>query len=458
MLVYVQNHKKSAGNILFEMLVVFLCIKPAIDAGRVASGKVQQVDETVDTLSELTYGKGAETIFEAIPAGIMQTYAILRAERVSKTAVVSLLTACCSISFTSASISYDWDVSPTKRKATPSFYGFIANSARGSTFIWMFLLNLTHIVSKFFAMALLTSIGDTWTTFYFTGDMAVYLVYRAIRGDLRYSPKVPPLLSILISGIARFITKVLTDFTCVVFFRHPLEMGGFYWCLNLLLSQASCFGAVALYTKYGDEGTSVLSFDAVTKVVTCTFTLWLISLLGFFSGIGKRYLHTFYDFASGKQFVVWTFKNATSDYEKILVFKRHSAYWFSIKDELRVWVAENYRDVWMAEKPEWFTDNVLRMIPEDFIPKEELKEIEKAGGLKRKQSIVEAALGIQPVGGAGDGSVTGLLRRLSVGGGPNPARVAPAVASAEAAEPQPAENQLVRRLSLSIPAGGKDTS
>ena len=84
------------------------------------------------------------------------------------------------------------------------------------------------------------------------------------------------------------------------------------------------------------------------------------------------------------------------------------------------------------------------MIPEEFIPKEELKEVEKAGGLKRKQSIVEAALGIQPVGEAGDDSVAGLVRRISVGGGPNPARVVPRVVVAAAAaseeESLPLEN------------------
>ena len=44
----------------------------------------------------------------------------------------------------------------------------------------------------------------------------------------------------------------ISDFAGAVHFRHPLEMGGFYWCLNLALSQASCFVAAKLYKDYAD--------------------------------------------------------------------------------------------------------------------------------------------------------------------------------------------------------------
>ena len=41
-----QNHAKSNWEIIYEVLVVVTCIKPAIDAARVAGGKVQQTNET----------------------------------------------------------------------------------------------------------------------------------------------------------------------------------------------------------------------------------------------------------------------------------------------------------------------------------------------------------------------------------------------------------------------------
>ena len=52
--VSILHKKKSTSNILCEVLGVVLCIKPAIDAARVASGKEQQPDELVDSMSELT--------------------------------------------------------------------------------------------------------------------------------------------------------------------------------------------------------------------------------------------------------------------------------------------------------------------------------------------------------------------------------------------------------------------
>ena len=44
-IVYGQNRRKSVWKILYEVLVVVTCIKPAIDAARVAGGKEQQTDE-----------------------------------------------------------------------------------------------------------------------------------------------------------------------------------------------------------------------------------------------------------------------------------------------------------------------------------------------------------------------------------------------------------------------------
>ena len=150
---------------------------------------------------------------EALPAGTLQMYALLSASKVSKTAVARIATACCSIAFTSASISYDWDTSPTKRKENPNFYGYVKDSpgSRTVTFLCLFLLAFFHVASKFFAITLLTSISGVWAAFYLCGDMAVYLLYKAVRGDLRYWINVPTLLSTLTSVIIRPGLKTVVD-------------------------------------------------------------------------------------------------------------------------------------------------------------------------------------------------------------------------------------------------------
>ena len=47
-MVIIQNHKKSAWAILFEILLVVLCVKPVVDAARVAGGQEKAEDETAD--------------------------------------------------------------------------------------------------------------------------------------------------------------------------------------------------------------------------------------------------------------------------------------------------------------------------------------------------------------------------------------------------------------------------
>jgi len=349
-------------------------------------------------------GKIIEVVIEALPAGILQAYALMRSERPTKTAVLSLFTACSSVAFTSASLSFDLDTSPNKRKDSPTFYGYVKDSprARSATFLCMFLLTLSHLASKFFAIALLASIRRSWVTFYLGGDVVSYLAYKAVRCDLRYQLNLPRALSILASFNQRVLSKIMADFTCVVHFRHPADLGGVYWCMNLVMSQASCFVAAKLYIDHTAGETGSLSQDTITTLLGTSFALWMFSFTGFFASIDKAYLHTFYDIASGKQHVVRSFRNATSDEDRIQVFKRHPSFYRSIADEIKCWVAANYREVWLEEKPEWLTDRVLALIPKEMIPKEEREAItkveeEEVGGSGAKRvSIVEGLLGAPP--------------------------------------------------------------
>ena len=68
-----------------------------------------------------------------------------------------------------------------------------------------------HVTSKFFAIALLTSIKGSWAAFYLCGDMAVYLTYKTVRSDLRYWVDAPPILSILATIVSRPVVKMLVS-------------------------------------------------------------------------------------------------------------------------------------------------------------------------------------------------------------------------------------------------------
>ena len=240
--------------------------------------------------------------------------------------------------------------------------------------------------------------------------------------------------------------KIIVDFTCVVQFRHPNELGGFYWCLNLVLSQASCFVAAKLYIDNvgGGEGTVEKVEDeegkgfppsAVMAVIQAAFALWLASLLGFLVSIDKNYLHTFFDLASAKQHATRKFRAAATDYEKFAIFTVHPSYRssFSIRKEGKEWMSENY-EVFDAEKPEWWTELLISTIPDDFIPKEELKLLDEQGaGGKRKKSVVGLGGRVSFAAGVGEGGaggeegkgLAGVASWLSLGG-KGAAAVAPA--------------------------------
>ena len=79
----------------------------------------------------------------------------------------------------------------------------------------------------------------------------------------------------------------------------------------------------------------------------------------------------------------------------------------------------NY-EVFEAEKPDWWTELLTSTIPDDFIPKVELKALEEEGvDGKRKRSVV-GILGWASFVGEAEaeegGGLAGLARRMSVGG------------------------------------------
>ena len=89
-LAYAQNKKKL--SFFFQDFVAILTgFKPALDAYKVGSGAEQEEHQKLSPLHEMTYFKCAEMIFEAIPASIVQMYALLLAEERKVDALISIL-------------------------------------------------------------------------------------------------------------------------------------------------------------------------------------------------------------------------------------------------------------------------------------------------------------------------------------------------------------------------------
>ena len=228
------------------------------------------------------------------------------------------------------------------------------------------------------------------------GDMCIYLSYKILRRDFRYWLRLKGWFSMISSFPNRIIIKIITDYTLLVQFRHPYELGGIYWSANALLQQLFCFVAVYLYHTYadeeemGDRSVTFLLFDekyvisSLWILASCLFLLSVICVVGFFCLMNRKYWKTFWDTKTGKQFVVYNFENATDDKRKFNVFKKHRSFYLSIEKDIKSWLKKEWAK-WEVDKPEWFTTVAIAEVPADMLPIGVLKKMKDKDG--RRDSI-----------------------------------------------------------------------
>jgi len=108
------------------MLIVLSGTKPGVDAMRVASGAEQSEYNAMDPAMELTVTRCLELVCEAIPGSILQFTAAVRVMQgggtVSNIAVGSIVISALTTGYSSACISFDFDVDPKRRRDDPDFY------------------------------------------------------------------------------------------------------------------------------------------------------------------------------------------------------------------------------------------------------------------------------------------------------------------------------------------------
>ena len=124
-------------------------------------------------------------MFQAIPAGVLQSY-IFIASTVDERSAMALVSIFCSASSTAlmaTSISYDTDISPIKRKQNPLFYGYVPNLGRGKVFSLMLLSNTCHVINKFLSCGLLCATNPSWLLSYLVGDLGLFLLVKIIACD-----------------------------------------------------------------------------------------------------------------------------------------------------------------------------------------------------------------------------------------------------------------------------------
>jgi hypothetical protein len=403
--VWGQNRKLGIKRLVREWIPILLGYKPAVDAYRVATGAKQEVGTALPPMYEMTFMKVIEMFAEAIPGVIIQLMAISTTDKdVSTSAWLSVAVSAITTGFASATISYDWDTDPGKREESPAHYGYIPANAskRAVVFASMLLLSAGMLLIRCTTIVLLGLMGGSWAFLYIGVDLGLYLLVKILRGDFWYWIPFGGNVEVVSSTIIRLIVKIIVDFTSIVQFRHPLEVGGAYWLFGLFLTMGSLPVSIFVTSSYVDEeaiGIASSIANYIIPIITLFFAV-------FFLNIERKYLHTFWSTQTSKDFSMAHFLEGERDEMKFGVLWTSRHHWVSIEGEIKKWVESNWAK-WEEEQPEWFTDVMKAKIPVDFIPVD--------GDARRRESVRRASVDAEAEGGVA-GALRASIRRASVGG------------------------------------------
>jgi hypothetical protein len=391
-LVLSATSKMKKSTRFVEVLFVITCAKPAVDAYRVATDWQTEEEQSIDPLQEMALSKCIETVAEAIPASVLQVFALLKAAKRPKAAIASVVISIATTSFTATVLTFDYDTAPKKRAATPEFYGFIRYESRMLTFALLFFTTALHVVNKVLACGLVAAVNAQLLFAFLAVDTAAFLVVKVLRGDYIYASFRATAFGALGSLFERVFGKFMLDFAGLMQVRHPCEGGGMFWSWSMVTTPLTALAGAYYYNlnSEGLEGTR-LSKETVWIMVGGITAVWLVSFVSLVVICDPDYRHTFYSTMTARQFTIMVFKEAKTDEKKAQIFKRQFHVWRSIEGEVRTWVHGNI-DRWEREKPEWYTKKLVQRIPEEVLTKDELEMLISGGQKvkrKRKSSLLE---------------------------------------------------------------------
>ncbi|GMH93689.1 hypothetical protein TL16_g12697 [Triparma laevis f. inornata] len=373
LIVYFQNRKHPSNGRLFkEILYTLSFSKPGVDAYRVAIGAEHEVGSIMDPKNEMMLTKGLELFTEAIPGALIQTYAFLTGSAQSNAAIFSLVMSIFTASFTATGVSFDKDIDKHSRAHTPDFYGFVPDSAKKKVkvFMSMFLISACQLTAKALACALCAVESSITVAFYLLGEILLFFAYKLLRRDFNYWLPVYGMTGVVLSTLIRINTKTITDFTALMQFRHPYELGGTYWAFTLLSMPVVCFYFGSRYLAYVDSEagkarglTMVLDATQVYGLVGGLLVVQVATFVFFLKNINPKFINTFYSTKSGNDFTKEYFLDHDDDEHKILVLNENRNKWVGIKDDIVKWVNDKIPE-WNESQPEWWNAQKKASIPD----------------------------------------------------------------------------------------------
>jgi hypothetical protein len=368
LIVFYRNRHRGAGEIAKELLIVLSFFKPAVDLRRVMSGL--EVDGApIDTATERSFCKAAETACESVPASIIAMVALLLSGRWNWAPIVSICISWVTTAFKSTSLSFDVDTDRAKRMKNPQFYGIIPYSRparRRIVRVCLFMFTFAHIVERTAALTLLFVTRKAWLGALLGAEIGLFLLYKMLRSD--FIAWVPG-MGYGASLVYRVVSKLMLDFCGLPQMRHPFEAGGAVWLFSVFANQAVCLMSVWAYTEHYD-GPAKLEGSLLFATFGAVAGTWAVALAGFLLAIERTYLWTFVSFETGGECVVRIFHQAEGDDERrVDIFNTNRCLWESIREDVDAWLRGQYAG-WKRQQPPWLTPALLAMISDACIPKE----------------------------------------------------------------------------------------
>ncbi|GMI30488.1 hypothetical protein TeGR_g8045 [Tetraparma gracilis] len=390
-LVLVQNGKMGWSKLLREALIVVSGLKPGVDAMRVVSNAEMNEHHVVDAKQELVGTKCAEMFCESIPGCILQVTALIQGGSRDKmgTKVFSIFVSAITTGMSSASISYDFDSDPEKRRKLPTFYGYLPDEGNKRTIMYVCIVinSALLLLLRSIGAALLILADAKIFVAYMAGDHLLYLLLKLVRGDFLYWMPIEGVSGLILSLVMRVGVKTITDFTGVLQFRASGEMGGAMWlwtiCLALVVPWVAVpvyFGSLTSNSTKAAQNEVIISTNSTSDaleleqsdalgILGSLTACWVIAFAVFLSLMKKKYRSTFWSKETGNEWAQSFFLQGGSDDIKKNIFKYNLAKWEPIESQVKEWVKEGWME-WEKDKPDWFNDNWKAKVPVDWVPKE----------------------------------------------------------------------------------------
>jgi len=307
MAVVIVQYFATPRKMLLELVAVILGVKPVVNAFRVCAGHAQGEHHPLDRRTEYSSSKVVEIFAESIPGCILQMYVVFKGLENGTTpsyaAIASLVVSALTTGLTSKNISFNFDTDSIKRSETPGFYGYIPSSRRKRSAMQklMVMNSAILLLLRSSSAALLMLVNKSYYVIYIVGDIALNLVYKAVRRDFTYWIPLEGVMGFVFSLFIRIVIKVVTDHTGILQFRASPDLGGLYWSVSMLLAMSVSAVSVLIYY---DDSRDVEAMAERTAWMLCggLSGLWVVTFGCILWLMKKEYRKTFWSTESGNDY------------------------------------------------------------------------------------------------------------------------------------------------------------